>query len=83
MLVTYMVGSLSVMNAVAGAYSDDLPLLVVCGAPNSQDAGSSHIIHHTIGEKNLYQSAKCIEPIVAKVISIKNVCDIAGAFNLI
>ena len=30
-MVTYMVGGLSAINAVAGAYSDDLPLLLISG----------------------------------------------------
>lgn len=31
LVVTYMVGGLSAINAVAGAYSDDLPLLLISG----------------------------------------------------
>lgn len=30
-VVTYMVGSLSAINAIAGAYSDDLPVLLISG----------------------------------------------------
>lgn len=36
LVVTYMVGGLSAINAVAGAYSDDLPLLVISGNHNSR-----------------------------------------------
>ena len=31
--VTYGVGSLSVINAVAGAYAEDIPLVVIVGNP--------------------------------------------------
>lgn len=35
LVVTYMVGGLSAINAVAGAYSDDLPLLLISGESSS------------------------------------------------
>lgn len=50
MVVTYTVGGLSAVNAVAGAYSDDLPLIFISGAPNSNDHASDRILHHTIGK---------------------------------
>ena len=54
-VVTFMVAGLSVINAAAGAYSDDLPLLVVSGGPNTLDTPANHRVHHTIGEADLYQ----------------------------
>lgn len=71
-MVTYMVGGLSVINAAAGAYSDDLPLLVISGGPNSHDGQDRHLIHHTIGEIELYQSSKCFEPVVAKTFVVRH-----------
>ena len=102
-MVTYMVGGLSAINAVAGAYSDDLPLLLISGGifhflnllrerwhlkpllmgimnlmnttggPNTNDGHDRHLIHHTIGEIELYQSAKCFEPVVAKTFVIRHI----------
>jgi TPP-dependent 2-oxoacid decarboxylase len=74
-VVTYMVGGLSVINAAAGAYSDDLSMLIVSGGPNTNDAAAGHRIHHTIGEKNLYQSARCFEPVVGKIFVIRHAED--------
>jgi pyruvate decarboxylase len=37
LVVTYMVGGLSAINAVAGAYSDDLPLLLISGKSSSNN----------------------------------------------
>ncbi|KAK1301770.1 Pyruvate decarboxylase 1 [Acorus calamus] len=48
-VVTFTVGGLSVLNAIAGAYSEDLPVICVVGGPNSNDYGSGRILHHTIG----------------------------------
>lgn len=72
---TYMVGGLSAINGVAGAYSDDLPVLLVSGGPNYLDANERHIIHHTIGEHDLYQQSRCYEPIVTKTCVIKHLSD--------
>lgn len=99
LVVTYMVGGLSAINAVAGAYSDDLPLLLISGesssnnfeelynriaasnvmllyvegGPNTNDGHDRHLIHHTIGEVELYQSARCYEPVVAKTFVIRHI----------
>ncbi|MDD5303873.1 MAG: thiamine pyrophosphate-binding protein [Elusimicrobia bacterium] len=70
-VVTYMVGGLSVINAAAGAYSDDLPLLVLSGGPNTNDAAAGHRVHHTLGEKDLYQASRCFEPVVRKVFVVR------------
>ena len=73
--VTYTVGGLSLINAAAGAYSDDLALLVLSGGPNTNDAPAHHRIHHTIGEKEFDQSARCFEPVVGKVFVIRHLDD--------
>ena len=69
---------MSAMNAIAGAYSADLPLLVISGSPNSKDETARHTIHHTIGEKDFYQSGRCMEPIVSKVLSVRELSDAQG-----
>lgn len=80
-MVTYMVGGLSVINAVAGAYSDDLPVICISGGPNTVDSFERHLVHHTIGEKELYQQSKCFEPIVKKCFVIKHQDDAADMID--
>lgn len=48
-VVTYSVGGLSLANAVAGAYAEDLPLIAISGAPNSNSAADNELVHHTLG----------------------------------
>jgi pyruvate decarboxylase len=48
-IATFTVGGLSLLNAVAGAFSERLPLIVITGAPNSNDFGTMRILHHTTG----------------------------------
>eukprot|EP01031_Cornospumella_fuschlensis_P044213 gene44213-54059_t len=64
-LVTFMVGSLSAINAIAGAYAEDLPVLIVTGGPNNHDRECCHLVHHTLGEVDFYVSSKCFEHVTA------------------
>jgi TPP-dependent 2-oxoacid decarboxylase len=75
--VTYMVGGLSCMNAIAGSYSEDLPVLIVSGGPNTNDASDRNILHHTIGKVDLYQSSQCFGPVVKEAFVIRHLSDAA------
>lgn len=57
-MVTFTVGGLSVINAVAGAMSEHLPLICITGCPNSNDFGGDKILHHTIGEVDFSQELR-------------------------
>jgi pyruvate decarboxylase len=80
-VVTYMVGGLSLINAAAGAYSDDLPMLVVSGGPNTLDAPAGHRVHHTIGDAELYQCAQCFAPVVAETLVVRHLQDAAAMID--
>ena len=47
-VVTFSVGGLSAINATGGAYAENLPVILVSGAPNSNDRATEHLIHHTL-----------------------------------
>ncbi|CEI39814.1 Pyruvate decarboxylase [Fusarium venenatum] len=54
-VVTFSVGAFSAFNGIGSAYAEDLPLIVVSGAPNTNYAGQK-LLHHTLGEcDNSYQ----------------------------
>jgi len=78
--VTFTVGGLSVVNAVAGAYSDNLPMLVVSGGINSNDIGSNRVLHHTTGLANKNQQFEMFERVTAFAAKISHV---SGAKHLI
>lgn len=68
-VVTFHVGGLSILNAIAGAYSEDLPIICIVGAPNSNDYGSNKILHHTIGLPDFSQELHCFQPITCHQVS--------------
>ncbi|QCE34863.1 alpha-keto acid decarboxylase family protein [Acetobacteraceae bacterium] len=71
-VVTYTVGAISAMNsALAGAYAENLPVLCISGAPNSNEYGSGHILHHTIGKPEFTQQLEMVKPITCAAETIK------------
>lgn len=52
LILTFSVGGLSAVNAVAGAYAEDLPIIVVSGGPNTLTPIHQPILHHTLGIRN-------------------------------
>jgi indolepyruvate decarboxylase len=47
-VVTFSVGGLSAINAIAGAFAENLPVIWISGAPNTNDRATEHLIHHTM-----------------------------------
>lgn len=47
-VVTYGVGGLSVLNALAGAYAEQVPLVLVSGAPPARRREAGAMVHHLI-----------------------------------
>ena len=45
-VVTYGVGGFSLLNAVAGAYAEMVPLVVVSGAPPAHRRKTGAMVHH-------------------------------------
>lgn len=62
-VVTFTVGGLSVINAIAGAYSESLPVICIVGGPNSNDFGTSRVLHHTIGLADFSQEHECFKQV--------------------
>src|SRR5579884_3870536 len=46
--VTYCVGGLNVLNAIAGAYAEKSPVVVVSGAPGREDREKDPLLHHKV-----------------------------------
>lgn len=46
--VTYGAGALNLVNSVAGAYAERVPVVVVSGAPAAHEAASGLLLHHQV-----------------------------------
>ncbi len=49
-VVTYCVGGFSILNAVAGAYAERVPLIVISGAPPARRRESGALVHHLVSD---------------------------------
>ena len=47
--VTYCVGGLNLCNAVAGAYAEKSPVVVISGAPGVAEQANNPLLHHRVG----------------------------------
>ncbi|KAG7618229.1 putative pyruvate decarboxylase [Arabidopsis thaliana] len=74
-VVTFTVGGLSVLNAIAGAYSENLPLICIVGGPNSNDYGTNRILHHTIGLPDFSQELRCFQTVTCYQAVVNNLDD--------
>jgi len=71
LVVTFTVGGLSAINAVAGAYAENLPLICIVGGPNSNDFASGRIIHHTVGKRvSFLQELQCFKEVTCEQVVI-------------
>lgn len=48
--VTYGVGGFSALNAVAGAYAEQVPLVAISGGPGLMHRRPSMLLHHSVGD---------------------------------
>ncbi|CAM3190295.1 pyruvate decarboxylase [Komagataeibacter xylinus] len=69
-VVTFSVGALSALNAIGGAYAENLPVILVSAAPNSNDHGSGHILHHTIGTTDYGYQLRIAKELTCAAVSI-------------
>jgi pyruvate decarboxylase len=69
-VVTYSVGALSAFNGVGSAYAENLPLILISGSPNTNDAPERRILHHTLGEHDFTYQLDMARKIVCCAVAI-------------
>ncbi|XP_042478978.1 pyruvate decarboxylase 1-like [Macadamia integrifolia] len=74
-VVTFTVGGLSILNAIAGAYSENLPVICIVGGPNSNDYGTNRILHHTIGLPDFTQELRAFQTVTCAQAVVNNLED--------
>ena len=53
-ITTYGVGELSAMNAIAGSYAENIPVINIVGAPQTKYIEEKTLIHHQFSEPKPY-----------------------------
>ena len=73
--VTYSVGGLSLSNAVAGAYAEDLPVIAISGGPNTNSAAEYELLHHTLGKIDYDYMREVFGRVTVESVQITNPFD--------
>ncbi|KAL2860963.1 pyruvate decarboxylase [Aspergillus lucknowensis] len=76
-VVTFMVGGLSLMNAIAGAYSEGLRVIVISGCPPQKTFGQDILIHHTLGLADRDQTLRMFKEITSRSLRLSTEHDAA------
>ena len=62
-IVTYCVGGLNMLNAVACAYAEKSPLIVISGGPSPNDRVADPLLHHKVRtldtQRRIYEEVTC------------------------
>jgi indolepyruvate decarboxylase len=61
---TYGVGELSALNAIAGAYAEQLPIFHLVGTPSMTAQAARSLLHHTLGNGEFDVFRRMSEPVV-------------------
>jgi indolepyruvate decarboxylase len=74
-VVTFSVGALSALNAIGGAYAENLPVILISGAPNTNDRATEHLLHHTLATHDLLYQLEIAKKLTCAAVSITSVTD--------
>lgn len=67
-ITTYGVGELSVINAVAGAYAENIPLINIVGTPATKSISKKERLHHNFQDVNYYRFMEAYKSVTAACV---------------
>jgi pyruvate decarboxylase len=74
-VVTFSVGGLSAINAIGGAYAESLPVILVSGAPNTNDRATEHLLHHTLATHDFSYQLEIAKKLTCAAVAITSAAD--------
>ena len=74
-VVTFSVGALSAFNGIGGAFAENLPVILISGGPNSNDAAARHLLHHTLGTHDFSYQLEIARRLTCSAVAITSAED--------
>ncbi len=74
-VVTFSVGAFSAFDGIGGAYAENLPVILISGSPNTNDAGDFHLLHHTLGTHDFHYQIEMAKQITCAAVAIQRAED--------
>ncbi|KAF3491569.1 pyruvate decarboxylase [Arthroderma uncinatum] len=78
LITTFGVGELSALNAIAGAYSEYVPIVHIVGQPNTASQKDGMLLHHTLGNGDFNAFANMSAGISCSVAKLNDPRDAAA-----
>lgn len=63
-VTTYGVGELSALNAVAGSFAENVPVIHIVGVPSTSNIENNVLLHHNFQHPDYYAFEKAFAPVV-------------------
>lgn len=76
-MTTFGVGELSAINALAGAYSEHIPVVHIVGCPSTVSQRNGMLLHHTLGNGDFNVFANMSSQISCNMAKLNNPAEIA------
>ena len=75
-VVTFGAGAFNLVNAVAGAYAERSPIVVIAGAPGARERASGFVLHHQVRSVDtqlaVYREITCDQAVLTDVSTAPN-----------
>ena len=81
-VVTFSVGGLCALGPVGSAYAENLPVILISGAPNSDDYASRRFLHHTLDTHDLSYMREMARHITCAAVTITHPLDAPRQIDL-
>ncbi|PHH60383.1 hypothetical protein CDD82_2310 [Ophiocordyceps australis] len=81
LITTFGVGELSALNGVAGAFSEQIPLVHIVGCPSTISQRSGMLLHHTLGNGDFNVFSNMSASVSCDVARLNNPADIANQID--
>ncbi|GKT48416.1 pyruvate dehydrogenase complex protein X component, mitochondrial [Colletotrichum spaethianum] len=80
-ITTFGVGELSAINALAGAYSEHIPVVHIVGCPSTVSQKNGMLLHHTLGNGDFNVFSNMSSQISCDVARLNNPAEIANQID--
>jgi pyruvate decarboxylase len=70
-VVTFSVGAFSAFNGIGSAFAENLPVILISGSPNTNDAGAFHLLHHTLGTHDFKYQIEMAKKVTCAAVAIE------------
>ncbi|EXF85633.1 thiamine pyrophosphate enzyme [Colletotrichum fioriniae PJ7] len=80
-ITTFGVGELSAINALAGAYSEHIPVVHIVGCPSTISQKNGMLLHHTLGNGDFNVFSNMSSQISCDVARLNNPAEIANQID--